>query len=521
MEFCVGVLNDFEIGKAYQVDVGVNKAYLVHHSDGKISAVGARCTHYGAPLVSGVLSEGRVTCPWHGACFNVVTGDIEESPGLDSLPVFAVRIDGDKVYVTAPQDDVFRRQPSACQISPNPSRTVAVVGGGAAGAVACETLRQEGYDGRIVLITQEDALPYDRPKLSKNLAAKKDAIQLRSESFYQDLGIEVMKEAVVTLLNPSTKTIETSLGNVVKYDDVIVATGGRAFNIPVPGHDLNNVFTLRSVDDAELIAAATSDATYIVVIGTGFIGMEAAWYFAKNTDAKITVVSADAVPLDRVFGSRVGKWIQATSEKIGIQFALGTKLVRYDGEGGKANTVVTEAGSFPADMIVVGAGVRLNTSFLKNVELHEPEKSVICNKFMQSSSGIYVAGDIAYFEGQDGEYTRIEHWNVAQNQARAAARNIIGKQEEFNTVPFFWTAICNGSIRYVGHAHTFDEVHIDGDIENEGKFVAYYLQGDKVAAVATMGRDPVAAACSELIRMKKMPTASQIKAGSLDVASLL
>lgn len=173
----------------------------------------------------------------------------------------------------------------------------------------------------------------------------------------------------------------------------------------------------------------------------------------------------------------------------------------------------------------MGAGVRLNTGFLKNVELHERDKSVIVDEFMRSASGVFCAGDIARFPYQLStsgvEFTRIEHWSVAQNQGRIAAQNLLGKRIPYSQTPFFWTVQFPGNLRYVGHAFNFDDVVVDGNPEKDGKFVAYFILKDEIKAVATLGRDPVAAAASELFRMKKMPGAAEVRSSNLDLVGML
>eukprot|EP00475_Leptophrys_vorax_P006613 TRINITY_DN14110_c0_g1_i2.p1 TRINITY_DN14110_c0_g1~~TRINITY_DN14110_c0_g1_i2.p1 ORF type:complete len:212 (-),score=68.87 TRINITY_DN14110_c0_g1_i2:265-900(-) len=205
---------------------------------------------------------------------------------------------------------------------------------------------------------------------------------------------------------------------------------------------------------------------------------------------------------------------------------LNSHLQGYEGKDGKVTGVLIQEqkDAIPADFVVVGAGVRLNTEFLKNVELYDRDKSVIVNEFMQNSSGVYAAGDLARFPNayEGGAFTRIEHWGVAQNQGRTAALNILGKKVKFSAVPYFWTVQFPGSMRYVGHCDSFDDVFVLGKPEEDQKFVALYIHKEKVVAVATLGRDPVASAASELFRLNKFPSLQEIASGKYpDPSSLV
>lgn len=383
----------------------------------------------------------------------------------------------------------------------------------------------EGYAGRVVLVCKENVLPYDRTKLSKALEPDASKLELRPAAFYEQLGIQVRLGVEATHLDAKAKSCSLSDGTALSYDEVVVCTGSHPFNIPVPGHDLPNVVTLRAPAQAGAIRDSLNKDSKVVLIGSGFIGLEVATVLVKSLGVgSVTVVSMEDVPMSRVFGERVGKVIRGVHESNGVQFLMSAKLQGYKEEGGKAVGVLVEGRSdmIPADLILVGAGVRLNTKFLENVELAK-DGSVVVDRGMRSASGIYAAGDVARFPYalQSGSpATRIEHWSVAQNQAKVAARNIAGKVSVYDSCPYFWSVQFPGSFRYVGHSETFDAVHVDGEPEKDGKFVAYYIKGEAIEAVATFGRDPVASAFAELFRMGKVPTLSTIKAGFDPVAAL-
>ncbi|KAJ9598303.1 hypothetical protein L9F63_010981, partial [Diploptera punctata] len=250
------------------------KVLVVKHN-GKISAVGAKCTHYGAPLVNGALGDGKVRCPWHGACFDAVTGDIEDYPGLDSLPCFQVEIKKDGgVHVRAKRDLVKSSRVTKPMVKRNPSdpTTIAIIGGGPAGLVCAEVLRQKecGFTGRIVLICMEPNLPYDRCKVGKALELKIGQIILRKESFYKEHDIEFMKSTEVTGIDTSSKILKLGTGSDLEYTKVFIATGGLARRPNVPGSNLKNVFVLRTVEDSNAIYDLINKEANIVVLGASY-----------------------------------------------------------------------------------------------------------------------------------------------------------------------------------------------------------------------------------------------------------
>ncbi len=263
MEAIVARVGDLQDGELKEVQVGETKV-LLSRIKGKFHAVGSVCTHYGGPLAEGVLSGERVYCPWHQSVFNALSGDLEEPPGLDAVPRFPVRLEGDQVVVQVPDEKVERRTPEMCRCNAAADkRTFAILGAGGAGNAAAETLRQAGFQGKILMITREEVLPYDRPLLSKGyLAGEAGAEWLpwRTPEFYREHGIEVMPGREITRMDAAAKTVRFGDGASLNYAAALVATGGVALRLAAPGSDLANVFTLRSPVDADNIIAAASSA---------------------------------------------------------------------------------------------------------------------------------------------------------------------------------------------------------------------------------------------------------------------
>lgn len=513
-EVAVAKVDELQNGQMQQVAVGDSQILLSKIED-KFYATGAFCSHYGAPLAKGVLCGERIVCPWHNACFNAIAGQQEEPPGLDSLAHFAVRVEGDRVLVQVPEEIEQHRTAEMARYEPKvDERTLVVLGAGAAGTAAVETIRQEGFQGKVVLVSAEEKLPYDRTKLSKNYLqgqAEADSLPIRSCEFYDQYDIELRFGQAVTKVDASNKQITFADDSTLEYDSLLLATGGTARKLDVPGADLANIFTLRQPEDADAILERVKDAKQALVVGSSFIGMEAAASLTQQ-GLKVTVVSPDDVPFKKILGTELGKMFQKLHEQQGVDFRLETKAVEFKGNGKVESAILDNGAEVATDLVVVGIGVSPNTSYLEGIELNE-NQSVSVNEYLQTEvEDLYAVGDIASFPyAPMGEATRIEHWRLAAQQGQIAAVNMLeSKRRVDRIVPFFWSGQYDVKLRYVGHAEAWDEIEIDGNLD-EPEFLAYYLQNDRVMAVAGVNRDRDIAAISELMRIQKMPDAAAVK----------
>ncbi|KAF8313109.1 hypothetical protein DL93DRAFT_2081481 [Clavulina sp. PMI_390] len=530
--------SELKDGQMKQVDFGDGKV-LLSKIGNDIHATSAFCTHYGAPLAKGVLtSSGRVTCPWHGACFNVCTGDIEDAPAPSALHSFSARVESSdgKVYVTADPSltvSANKSRSPAPTISINETISsvdnggVVIVGGGAGGLATIIGLRESGYKGSITLISAEPHAPIDRTKLSKALLTDTAKLEWYSAAkLREQFGVDLRTGARVSGVDFSTKTVqlEGSGAEKVRYDRLVLATGAVPRRLPIPGASLPHVHVLRSVDDTKQLDAVLKEGKRLVVVGSSFIGMELVVAAAGRKMAGIDVIGMTKEPFEAILGEKVGKALRKFHESKGVTFYGSAKCTSID-----STSVTIEAGGeqivLDADVVVMAVGVAPATDFLKEglsaqkVELLK-DGSLKVDEFLRAKGldGVYAIGDIATFpEPVEGNSVRIEHWNVAQNHGRAVASGIAGRPLAFNKVPVFWSAQ-GQQLRYVGHAVGFDDIFIQGDVDAM-KFIAYYLKGDKVLAVASMQSDPVAMKASELMRMGKMPSAEKIKSG-MDLMSI-
>jgi len=258
-EIAVAKTTDLENGQMQQLEVEGSQI-LLSKIDDKFYATGAFCTHYGAPLVKGVLCDEKIVCPWHNACFNAIAGQQLEPPGLDSLASFATRVEGEDVLVKLPQEIPQQRTlEMANHVTNSETRTFAVLGAGAAGMNAVETLRQQGFQGRVILISDSAKLPYDRTKLSKGSLqgkAELNSLSLRDCEFYDRHDIELRFGSKVTEVDALNKSIAFEDGSLLDYDSLLLATGGKARKLDVPGSDLANIFTIRNPEDIDSILKA-------------------------------------------------------------------------------------------------------------------------------------------------------------------------------------------------------------------------------------------------------------------------
>ena len=514
----VANIKDLKKGEMRQFSVEDNEILLARVEDG-FFATAAHCTHYGAPLEKGILNGERVVCPWHNACFGMKTGKLEEPPALDALPHFPVKIEGKDLVVQLPAEIPSQCTPQMAKYNPEAdTRTFVILGAGAAGSAAAETLRQAGFEGRVIMLTREDILPYDRTALSKKYLqndSAKDSLVLRSWEFYSEWDIEVYCHKSVAKVEAANKTIIFEDNTTLEYDALLVATGSKPRNLKVPGANLDNIFTLRQPEDADKIIAAAENAKTAVVVGSSFIGMEAASSL-RERDIEVTVVAPGTVPFEKILGGDIGATFRKLHEANGVSFRMGTKVKQFEGNG-KVEVAVLENGeSLNADLVIVGIGVEPVTEFLQGVELNEKDNSVNVDEYLQAADNIYAAGDIARFPyAATGEATRIEHWRLAQQHGRIAARNMMGEKIKFASIPFFWSGQFDVKLRYAGHAENWDDIIIQGNLD-EQEFLAFYVKNNQVLAVAGSQHDKDITAITELMRLKQMPQASEVGKGKIN-----
>lgn len=513
--------SDLEAGEMKEVVSGDARILLARVGD-RFHAVSATCPHYGAPLAEGALCGTRIVCPWHHAVFDVVNGALEEPPALDALVSYDVRVEGERVLVCVPEENHDRRSVAMVKRDPVDPRQFVILGAGAAGYAAAQTLREEGFRGAIVLITREDRAPYDRPNLSKDYLhghAEPEWLPLRPEEFFAEHDIQLLCNREVIRVDARAKVIVFKGGETMDYDALLVATGGAPVRLNIPGSDLKNVCVLRSFADADSVIETASRSRRAVVVGASFIGMEAA-YSLRERGLDVTVVAPSEEPFEMTLGKEVGAMFRREHERHGVRFKLGSIVYRFEGSHHVEGVTLDNGESIETDMVVLGVGVRPATSFLEGVELDQ-SGGVVVDSRLRAADGLYAAGDIVNFvDARTGERTRIEHWRTAQQQGRVAARNMAGLDVAFTGVPFFWTQQFDVTLRYVGHAASWDEIIYQGDVAMRD-FLAFYVKGNRIAAVAGVNRDRDLAAVEALMQLDRMPTREQLKFGDVNLLDIL
>lgn len=512
------VCNENDVGenemKAFELDGG---KVLVVKQKGKLSAIGNKCSHYGALLSTGALGDGRVRCPWHGACFNIETGDIEDFPGQDSVPCFKVTVEQGRVKIRAKRSELQsgKRTRTITKKLEEDDRTFVVIGGGASGAICVETMRHEGFTGRIVMINKEPTLPYDRILVSKALDFELDKKLLRDEKFYADNDIETITGTEVTSLDSTNRQLSLSNGYKIKYDKVYIATGAKPRKAPIDGADLRNVCVLRTNEDAKYVNGQLASDKHVVVLGVSFIGLEAAAYCVGKA-AKVTLIGRSLVPLIDSFGEQVGRRVMDLFKEKGVNFVMNSGIKRCIGdEDQKLTSVELNDGTvLKADICIMGVGSSLYTTFLEGsgIKLNK-NGSLDTNQFLETNvHGIYAGGDIANAPVfcNNNERASIGHFGLAQYHGKVAALNMIGKATELKAVPFFWTMLFGKGFRYTGYGKPHDTI-IEGDLE-QLKFVAFYLDANrKVIGMASCGHDPVVSQYAEYLSQGKTLYENQLK----------
>jgi len=479
-------LSDLADGAMLLGHVGAEPVLLARRGE-EVFAVGATCTHYGAPLAEGLLVDDTVRCPWHHACFSLRTGQPDRPPALDPIPRWRVERQGDLIFVRQklpPAPRMTTAMPAAANEAPS---SIVIVGGGAAGAVAAETLRREGFAGEIVLFSADASVPYDRPNLSKDYLAGEAPeawIPLRSPAFYRDLGIELHLSTAVTAIDAANREAVLGDGGRRSFDRLLIATGAEPVRLDVPGADRPHVHTLRSLADSRAIIAALGTARAVVVVGASFVGLEVAAAL-RTRGLDVHVVAPEEIPMARVLGPEIGALVRKLHEEHGVQFHLGDTAASIE----DAAVILASGARLVADLVIVGIGVRPTLDLAVSAGL-AIDRGITVDRYLETSApGIFAAGDVARWpDPRTGDKIRVEHWVLAQRQGECAARNMLSRRQPFDAAPFFWSAHYDVTIRYAGHAESWDALDIQGDVGARDCRVTYRREG-RLLAVATIGRD--------------------------------
>ncbi|GGO27396.1 FAD-dependent oxidoreductase [Deinococcus humi] len=505
---------DVQDGGMHTFEVGDQKILVTRDGD-DFRAFEGICPHAGANLGDGVRCGSRIVCPWHHATFHADNGSLIEPPALEGLKQYRVQRDGEDVSVDL--NDEIKAQP------PQPKHEghhTVIIGGGASGFMAAQTLRDGGYAGRVTLLTAEHRAPYDRTALSKAyLSGKKpaDGLPLGGADWAKHHQIDLREGTKVTEVDRAARTVHLD-GEALGFDAVIVATGATPHTLDLPGAELDGQYQLRSLHDAQRLKAAAQDKD-IVIIGSSFIGLEAASSLIEGARS-VTVIGQDAEIMSRAVTPRVGRALRQLHQDQSVKFHLDAEVQAIEGSE-KAEAVRLKSGErINADLILLGIGVSPNSDLL--ADLANQKGAVPVDAHLQAAPNVYAVGDIALAPTALGEM-RVEHWRVALQEGMTAAQSILESPdlEPMNRrVPFFWTQQYGKSLRYVGHAASLDDTHIWGN-PDELKFIEFAFKEGEAVAASGMGMDQDLAAFEELLRLGRAPGADEIRGGPFSLVERL
>ena len=384
-----------------------------------------------------------------------------------------------------------------------------IVGGGPAGHSAANTLVEEGAND-ILLITRDPDPPYDRTSASKSyLGGDKPRAEalLGGENWFAEHDVELLTRTSAMKLDTDAHTVTLSNKDVVEYGKLLLATGANVRRLRLDGSDLDGIHYLRALGNADAIRADTEGAERVVLVGGSYIATEVAATLT-SLGRKCAIVMQEDVTLERTFGKTAGGFFQKVLEDHGVEVHGGEDVERFEGDNGRVAAVVTKSGlRLPASAVVVGAGVAPDVMLAQRAGLEiGPRGGVLTDaRLATSAPDVYAAGDIAEYESviHGGERIRIEHWDVAENQGRTAARSMRGGEQPHDVVPYFFSDLSDWTwMEYVGPAYTWSEEIVRGSLD-DGEFTIYYLDGDRLAAALTVGRSDDLERARELIKSRE------------------
>ncbi|WP_372842912.1 FAD-dependent oxidoreductase [Psychrobacter sp.] len=512
--------------KSYQQDD--DSIILITRDEDEFSAFDGKCPHAGANLGDGLRCGNRVICPWHHATFDSRDGALLEPIATEGLTQYQIIDNGDSLTVDTSVK--INKHIKADRLTD--THTV-IVGGGGAGFMTAHQLRKTGYGGKITLVSAEDKAPYNRPLLSKAFLAgnmPEDKLLLGGADWARKHDIELHLNQTISQVLPNERSIvmkdKDDNENRQTADYLVVATGAEPKIPPIKGATLDGVYTLRSMEDAKLIKAASHDQR-VVIVGTGFIGMEVAAALAQSgTTASITVIGQTHRVMSNIVSETVSDALIKLHKENGVEFLFDASVAEIttaenttdndeDNFSQVSGVTLANGEQIDADIVILGTGVTPRIALLQDT--NHPD-GVQVDEQLQLRHGLYALGDIAKAPSKLG-HMRIEHWRVALQHGMVTAAAILDDDKVTSLaecIPFFWTMQYGKSLRYSGHAATPDYAVLLGAPESFN-YIEYYFddkgENTRASAASALGRDKELVAFSELLRQGHAPTRAQINAG--------
>ncbi|NYD76726.1 NAD(P)/FAD-dependent oxidoreductase [Arthrobacter cupressi] len=372
-----------------------------------------------------------------------------------------------------------------------------IAGGGLAGATAARTLRSEGFTGTITIACAEAQVPYLRPPLSKEFLLGKDGedkVPVVPQDWYAENGVDLLLGDPVVAADPQAHTVRLGSGKELEYSKLLIATGAQPRKLPLPGSELGGVGTFRTMEDSRRLKAALSDGgRRLVMVGSGWIGMELA-AAARSYGNEVTLLGLEDIPLSTAIGPELGAFFRGLHESHGVKFRLPASAKEIKGSGGRASAVVTDAGEeIPADLVVIAAGVMPDTTLAGNAGLTLDDGIVVDASLRTSSPDVFAAGDVANaLHPFTGQHHRSEHWYNALMGGKVAAKAMLGQDAELDMVPYFYTDQFDVAMEYSGFpSMAAGQAPVLRGSMDEKSFLAFWLEGNAVVAGMSINRPKV------------------------------
>ena len=367
-----------------------------------------------------------------------------------------------------------------------------IVGGGLAAAKAIEGIRESDTDGAIVLVTEEDRLPYERPPLSKAVLKGEDQMETaftHDRDWYAEQGVELRLGRPATSLDAEQHVLTLADGDALSYERLLIATGSSARALDVPGADLDGVLYLREMQESEALKARLTDGARIIIVGAGWIGLEVA-AAARDAGCSVTVIEPQAAPLLGVMGEQVGGWFAQLHRGHGVEFRFGDGVERIEGETSVTGVVTTSGDTLPADAVVVGVGITPNTGLAEGAGIDTANGITTDEALRTSAEGVWAAGDVASWRSTALDTNvRVEHWANAHDGGLAAGRSMAGQDVTYDPIPFFFSDQYDIGLEYAGYVPRGSdaEVLLRGE-PSSNEFMAFWVvpEGDGVRVLAGM-----------------------------------
>lgn len=538
-----GNIEDLMNGSVKSIKIGENNKNTIAlcRVGDSLYAVGGLCPHASAPLAEGYLDGYNLACPYHTAKFDIRTGDNVSPPAFDKIPTYDTTVSSQgEISILIPEEQLNKVTDSYQEFSKRDlkdTRHFVIIGSGAAGLSCAETLRKIGYTGKLTMISKDSHLPYDRVLLSKNLMISANKAIFRNVDFYKEFGIEFILKSTINELNMYDKMIIPDNRNPIKYDKLLIATGAYS-HIPedfkFAHNNYKHVYSLRTIHDLHAMKSGVESASDVVIAGGSFLGMEVANYLKTKFPVKgVTVIDSDSEPMAKSLGEDVAAILLEKAKRKGINIIKGRNIEKIEQSQGKVTRVTlaregegeveVEADVYPADMLLIATGAKLNTQFLP-ASLLLPDGSIKVNARMNTQiEDVYAAGDIATFPSNLTEsYERQEHWAVAQEQGKVAAYNMFGSWREYNSVPFFWTNQA-GIAHFVGFSRDADFTWTlrDRDEKGEKLAVTLFFKHERCIGASITGHYGLSSKLMIGLERSVMPLRREVVDGSIELGEIL